>query len=139
MPTDTLSIMLVPPNHVVVLAGLEPVVALGLRRALLNAGVDSTIESGGPSEVAALAGRLQPHAVVLGLESRSSIALRSRIRRAAPDAKVLLLSREEDIVEVLDAGAERPRWISDAVAERLAGELRHPPTSPTRSPACPTT
>jgi DNA-binding NarL/FixJ family response regulator len=130
--------MLAPTSHVV-LASMEPVVALGLRRTLLNAGVDATIESGGPSEVAALAGRLQPHAVVLGLESRSSIALRSRIRRAAPDAKVLLLSREEDVVEILDAGTDEPRWISEAVAERLAGELRHPHNSPSRSSACPTT
>jgi DNA-binding NarL/FixJ family response regulator len=123
----------------VVLASLEPIVALGLQRSLLSCGIEAIIEWGRPSQVAALAGRLQPYAVVLGLEPETSRSLQYRIRRAAPDAKVVLLARDEDAAEVLDPGAEHSRRISEAVADRLASELRHPSTAPTRSSSCPTT
>lgn len=131
--------MLTQPFQPVVLGSLEPMVALGLERTLRSFGVEAIIEWGRPSQIAALAGRLQPYAVVLGLEPETSLALRSRIRRAAPDAKVVLLARDEDAAEVLDPGAERSRRISGAVADRLASELRHPSPAPTRSSSCPTT
>ena len=121
------------------IAGLEPVVALGLRRALLETGIDARIEWGSPSEVAAVAGRLQPFAVVLGLEPQSARPLRMQIRHAAPDAKVLLLARDEDDLEILDPGAEEPRRIREAISHRLASELRHPSIAPLRSSACPIT
>lgn len=126
-------------SHLVLIAGLEPVVALGLHRALLESGVDARIERGSPSEVAAVAGRLQPFAVVLGLEPQGARPLRTRIRREAPDAKVVLLARDEDDLEILDPGAVEPRRIREAVFHRLASELRHPSIPPLRSSACPIT
>jgi hypothetical protein len=128
--------VLTAPSHPVVLGSLEPVVALGLQRSLLSGGVEAIIEWGSASRVAALAGRLQPYAVVVGLESAGARRLSARIRRAAPGAKVVLLARDEDAVEVLDPGASEARRINEAVVDRLASELRHPSL---RSSACPRT
>ena len=128
-----------PASHPVLLGSLEPVVALGLHRSLTVSGVEVVIEPGSPSEVAALASRMKPYAVVLGLESPSSTGLLAWIRRAAPATKVLLLARDEDTLEVLDPGMEQPRRFCGAVADRLAGELRPPSVHPIRSSTCRTT
>jgi DNA-binding NarL/FixJ family response regulator len=125
--------------HHVLLGSLEPVVALGLRRALLRNGVPAVIAPDSPAELAALTRRLQPYAVVLRLEAGASDPREACVRRSAPNAKVVRLARDEDALEVLDPGANEPRRIDEAVVRRLVSEVRHPSIAPPRSPACPTT
>ena len=131
--------MLHATAHHVLLGSLEPVVALGLRRALVRIGVPAVIAPDSPAELAALTCCLQPYAVVLRLEAGAPDVREAFVRLCAPNAKVVRLARDEDALEVLDPGAHEPRCIHDAVVRRLVSEVRHPSIAPCRSPACPTT
>ena len=106
----------------VLLGNLEPMALIGMSRLLADDGID-VVEQPGPAIVAS-AERLAPDAVVLGLDHEASHELGSRVRVAAPDAKVILWSRDESEMEVYDPGSSAPRRIPTAAPDALLSELK---------------
>jgi DNA-binding NarL/FixJ family response regulator len=104
----------------VLLGNLEPMVRLGMLDVLAEVGI-AVIE--GEESLVLMAGRLRPDAVVLDLLEDSSRELGERVRAASPRTKVILWSRDEDVMEVLDPGAGTPRRFYAAVPDELLGEL----------------
>ena len=104
----------------VLLGNLEPMVRLGMLNVLAEDGIDVIEEE---ESVVLMAGRLRPDAVVLDLLQDSSRELGELVRAASPRTKVILWSRDEDAMEVLDPGAGTPRRFYAAVPEELLSEL----------------
>lgn len=107
----------------VLLGNLEPMVRLGMIDVLQEEGIEVIGEEERPQALVLMAGRLQPDAVVLDLLDRSSRELGERVRTASPETKVVLWSRDEDVMEVLDPGSTTPRRYFAAVPEELRIEL----------------
>jgi DNA-binding NarL/FixJ family response regulator len=107
----------------VLLGNLEPMVRLGMIDVLQEEGIEVIGEEERPQALVLMAGRLQPDAVVLDLLDRSSRELGERVRTASPETKVVLWSRDEDVMEVLDPGSTTPRRYFAAVPEELRSEL----------------
>lgn len=107
----------------VLLGNLEPMVRLGMIDVLQEAGIEVIGEEERPQALVLMAGRLQPDAVVLDLLDRSSRELGERVRTASPETKVVLWSRDEDVMEVFDPGSTTPRRYFAAVPEELRSEL----------------
>ena len=115
----------------VLLGNLEPVVLLGMDRVLTREGMDVVVGSD-PDDLVDQVIRVEPDAVVLGLDELSSRELGERVQSASPGTKVILWARDEDVMEVLDTenGLSRPRRVPLPAAspEELCSELRdhHP-------------
>ena len=107
----------------VLLGNLEPMVRLGMVDVLAEEGVEVIGEEERPQALVLMAGRLRPDAVVLDLLEGSSRELGARVQTASPDTKVILWTRDEDAMEVLDPGATTPRRFFTAVPEELRSEL----------------
>jgi DNA-binding NarL/FixJ family response regulator len=107
----------------VLLGNLEPMVRLGMIDVLQEEGIEVIGEEERAQALILMAGRLQPDAVVLDLLDRSSRELGERVRTASPETKVVLWSRDEDVMEVLDPGSTTPRRYFAAVPEELRREL----------------
>jgi DNA-binding NarL/FixJ family response regulator len=65
-----------------------------------------------------------PDVIVIDGDSHGAPELRERLRRAAPDAKLILLPRDEAWPTILDPPTGRPRLIPPPVLEALRNELR---------------
>ena len=109
----------------VLLGNLEPMVRLGMIDVLAEDGVEVIGEEERPQALVLMAGRLRPDVVVLDLQQGSSRELGDRVRTASPETKVILWTRDEDAMEVLDPGATTPRRFFTAVPEELRSELSH--------------
>jgi len=107
----------------VLLGNLEPMVRLGMIDVLAEHGIEVIGDEERPEAIVLMAGRLRPDAVVLDLLQVSARELAERVRTASPDSKVILWSRDEDVMEVLDPGAARPRRFFSAIPEQLRREL----------------
>jgi DNA-binding NarL/FixJ family response regulator len=108
----------------VLLGPLEPLVRLGLIDVLREDGIEVVGEEERPQPLLLMAERLRPDAVVLDLRRAGARGLAERVRAASPDSKVILWARDEDALEVLDAGAVVPRRIFDGVPEAFRSEVR---------------
>ena len=107
----------------VLLGNLEPMIRLGMIDVLSEDGVEVIGEEERPQALVLMAGRLRPDAVVLDLLEGSSRELGARVQTASPDTKVILWTRDEDAMEVLDPGSTTPRRYFAAVPEELRSEL----------------
>jgi DNA-binding NarL/FixJ family response regulator len=107
----------------VLLGKLEPIVHLGMVDVLEAEGIEVIGTEERPEALVLMAGRLRPDAVVLDLLDRSARDLADRVRAAAPETKVILWTRDEDELDVLDPGATTPRRYFTAVPEELVNEL----------------
>jgi DNA-binding NarL/FixJ family response regulator len=107
----------------VLLGNLEPLVQLGMSRALEDEGVEVVAEEGPPPDVVAHVRRLHPDTVVLGMDGRTSRELGEQVRAAAPDTKVILWARDETEMEVFDPGSTAPRRIRTSVSGALRSEV----------------
>jgi hypothetical protein len=67
--------------------------------------------------------RLQPDAIVLGIDGDSSSDLRDLVRIAAPGAKLILWPRDEVEMQVFDPGSSAPRRIPASASDDLLREL----------------
>ena len=134
-----MSVLATPHRPIVLLGSFEPVVALGLHRALARCGLSAIIGPERAEELAEIAERLQPDAVILGLEGPASRQLGQRIRLAASRARVVLLARDEETVEMLSPGRPRPLRFFRGVDELLASELSRQSPTRARSASCPIT
>jgi DNA-binding NarL/FixJ family response regulator len=107
----------------VLLGDLEPITRLGMSRLLVEAGVEVLPVEDGAAAIVAQAGRLAPDAVVLALEGEGADELGRRVRAVAPEAKVILWSRDETRMHVLDPAGSPPQRVLDAVPDVLIHEL----------------
>jgi DNA-binding NarL/FixJ family response regulator len=104
----------------VLLGDLEPIARVGMGRLLAEAGAE-VLADGEPGAIVAQAERLTPDVVVLTLEPAGELG--RRVRAAAPGAKVILWSRDETEMQVLDPGSAAPQRVLRAAPEALLGEL----------------
>jgi hypothetical protein len=104
-----------PPR--VLLGALDPILRVGIARALMEGGaaVDHATEA---DALVARAAECRPDAVVVG----PAPGLSARLRVAAPSATVVIWRGDEEIIEVLAPGTAT-RVVPAPPAERLHGEL----------------
>jgi DNA-binding NarL/FixJ family response regulator len=105
----------------VLLGDLDPIARLGMSRLLVEAGVEVLADDREPAGIVDQAERLTPDVVVLMLEPAGELG--RRVRAAAPAAKVILWSRDETEMQVLDPGSATPQRILRAAPDALLGEL----------------
>src|SRR5579871_6973924 len=87
------------------IGNLEPVARLGMTRVLEDGGLEVVGNDDVPDALVEQARILQPDAIVLGLEAGGSSDLGSRVRNAAPRAKLILWPRDEAEMHVFDQAA----------------------------------
>jgi DNA-binding NarL/FixJ family response regulator len=107
----------------VLLGNLEPVVRMGMTRALEDYGCELVGDPDGFADIVGQAQHLRPDAVVLDLDHGSTQELVLLVQSASPSSKLILWARDEDVMEVVDPGATSPRLIVDAVSDELHREL----------------
>jgi DNA-binding NarL/FixJ family response regulator len=113
----------VPRRPRVMLGDLGAMERLGMRRLLDEDGIEIVGDPLTSASVAPEVQRLRPDVVVLDLDSSDSQHLCELVRLNCPQAKVVLWARTEDVLEVIDPGATRPRWVVAGVPEDLLAEL----------------
>lgn len=105
------------------LGNLGPMALVGMRRLLSEDGIDVISEGLAPGAMAPEVERLQPDVVVLDLDQTDSQQLSQLVRLACPRAKVVLWAPAEDVMEVIDPGANGPRWVLSGVPADLLAEM----------------
>jgi len=110
-----------PPR--VLLANLGPMVRVGMLRLLREGGIEVVGEQPPSTSIAAEVELLQPDIVVFDLDQTDSQQLGELVRLACPHAKVVLWAPTEDVMEVIDPGATRPRWVLSGVPDDLLAEM----------------
>jgi hypothetical protein len=118
----------------VLLGPLEPMVRVGIERALTDRGVAVLPAAAGAEALVAEAAANAPNAIVVG---NQLAGLSGRLRRAAPGATVVVWRGHVEIIEVHEPGHDRPRIVPAPAAEGLCGELFGP--RPSEGEACPIT
>jgi len=106
----------------VLLGNLEPIMVVGLRRVLEEDGVVVIGPQREPEQIVRAAKRQEPDVVVLDL-NEGARALGEQVRRAAPQAKVILWARDETVMEVLEAVSCAPRLVALTATDGLRSEL----------------
>jgi AmiR/NasT family two-component response regulator len=113
----------------VLLGDLAPIMAIGLRTVLEEDGIEVIGQETERSRIVRRAERLQPDVVVLDFDHEGASALASEIQRVAPRAKVILWTRDETVMGVLESVSDTPRLVDITAHEGLRSELstaRHP-------------
>jgi AmiR/NasT family two-component response regulator len=105
------------------LGNLGPMAQMGMRRLLSEDGIEVVGEQPASTSITPEVERLQPDIVVLDLDQTDSQLLSELVRLACPHTKVVLWARTEDVMEIIDPGATRPRWVLSRVPEDLLAEL----------------
>jgi DNA-binding NarL/FixJ family response regulator len=106
----------------VLLGNLEPISRLGMLETLASGGLEVVDQEGDNALVAQVA-RVIPDVVILGLDEGSGRELGEQVRAAAPNAKVILWTRDETAMEVFEPGSEVPRRVASGVRDALLNEL----------------
>ena len=109
-----------PPR--VMLANLGPMARVGMVRLLRERGIEVVGESAAATGITPAAERLQPDVVVLDLD-QTDAELTELVRRACPRSKIVLWAATEDVMEVIDPGAARRRWVVSGVPDGLLAEM----------------
>ena len=112
-----------PPRPRVLLGNLEPLVRIGMARALHDYGCELVGDPNGSADIVGQAEHLRPDAVVLDLDHAQSQQLVRLVQSASPSTKLILWARDEDVMEVVDPGAKVSRLIVDSVSDELHREL----------------
>jgi AmiR/NasT family two-component response regulator len=113
----------------VLLGDLAPIMAIGLRSVLEEGGIDVIGQETERSRIVPRAQRLQPDVVVLDFDHDGAEALASEIRQVAPRSKVILWTRDETVMGVLESVSDTPRLVDITTHVGLRSELssgRHP-------------
>ena len=113
----------------VLLGDLAPIMAIGLRSVLEEDGIEVIGQETDRSRIVRRAERLQPDVVVLDFDHEGASALASEIQRVAPRTKVILWTRDETVMGVLESVSDTPRLVDITAHEGLRSELstaRHP-------------
>ena len=110
-----------PPR--VLLGNVDPILRLGLVAVLTEAGMDVVATEQHAQRIVSEAARLQPDAVVLDRDDGSSRTLCERVRAASPGTTLILWTRDETLMEVLDPGPAQSRRVVPSGLEDLRNEL----------------
>ena len=113
----------------VLLGDLAPIMAIGLRTVLEEDGIEVIGQETERNRIVRRAERLQPDVVVLDFDHEGASALASEIQRVATRAKVILWTRDETVMGVLESVSDTPRLVDITAHEGLRSELstaRHP-------------
>jgi DNA-binding NarL/FixJ family response regulator len=105
------------------LGDLAPIMAVGLRAVLEDNGVRVIAHEDDRTRIVEQAARLRPDAVVLDLDKDGATALAERVQAAASHVKVILWSRDETVMEVLESVSRTPRLVAVTAPEALWNEL----------------
>ncbi|MDX6681059.1 MAG: hypothetical protein QOG94_1098 [Solirubrobacteraceae bacterium] len=105
------------------LANLRPMARVGMVCLLSEDGIEVIGERLVPSSSTPEIERLRPDVVVVDLDQTESPHLCELVRSACPHTKVVLWASTEDVMEVIDPGATRRRWVLSGVPEDLLAEL----------------
>jgi DNA-binding NarL/FixJ family response regulator len=105
------------------LGNLGPIPSMGMRRLLSEDGIEVVGDELTARSITPAVERLQPDIVVLDLDQTNSQQLSELVRLACPRAKVVLWAPTEDVMEVIDPGATRPRWVLSGVPADLLAEM----------------
>ena len=105
------------------LGDLAPIMAVGLRAVLEENGVRVIAHEDDRDRIVEQAARLQPDAVVLDLDKDGATAVAEQVQRAASHVKVILWSRDETVMEVLESVSRAPRLVAVTAPEALWNEL----------------
>ena len=90
------------------LGDLAPIMAVGLRAVLEDNGVRVIAHEDDRVRIVEQAARLRPDAVVLDLDKDGATALAEQVQAAASHVKVILWSRDETVMEVLESVSPHP-------------------------------
>jgi AmiR/NasT family two-component response regulator len=107
----------------VLLGDLAPIMAIGLRTVLEEEGIDVIGQESERTRIVRRAQRLQPDVVVLDFDHDGASTLASEVRQVAPRTKVILWTRDETVMGVLESVSDIPRLVDISVHEGLRGEL----------------
>ncbi len=119
-----------PSRPRVLLGNLEPLVRMKMTRALQDYGCELVGDPDGSADIVGQAEHLRPDAVVLDLDHGSTQELVLLVRTASPMSKVILWTRDEDVMEVVDPGASAPRYFVDPISDELHRELSSSTATP---------
>jgi DNA-binding NarL/FixJ family response regulator len=95
-----------------------------MTRLLEDDGLEVVGDADIPDTLVEEARRLQPDAIVIGLDRGRSSELTERVRIAAPGAKVILWARDETEMRVFDPGSSAPRRVDTSASAALLRELK---------------
>lgn len=107
----------------VMLGDLGPMTRVGMGRLLGDDGIEIVGDPLTAASATPEVQRLRPDVVVLDLDRTDSLQLCELVRINCPQTKVVLWARTEDVMEVIDPGATRPRLVVSGVPEDLLAEL----------------
>lgn len=107
----------------VLLANLDTVMRSGIVQEFANDGIEVIGQEQSDEGIVFTASIATPDVIVIDGDSRGAPELRERLRRAAPDAKLILLPRDEVWPTIIEPTG-RPRLIPPPVLEALRSELR---------------
>jgi hypothetical protein len=115
------------PRRRVLLIGLDPMVQVGMARALVEGGAE-LLDEPHPNPDALVRGVAEsgPDAIVLGGGLSGVPDLSARLRAAAPGATLMLWRTDARVVAVLAPGADSPRVIPAPTEAELQSELFGP-------------
>ena len=108
----------------VLLAKLDTVMRSGLVQEFADDGIEVIGQEESEEGIVFTASIATPDVIVIDSDSRGAPELRDRLRRVAPEAKLILLPRDEVWPTILDPPAGRPRLIPLPVLEALRSELK---------------
>jgi AmiR/NasT family two-component response regulator len=107
----------------VLLGDLAPIMAIGLRTVLEEDGIEVIGQETERSRIVRRAERLQPDVVVLDFDHEGASSLASQIQRVASRTKVILWTRDETVMGVLESVSDTPRLVEITAHEGLRSEL----------------
>jgi CheY-like chemotaxis protein len=108
----------------VLVAGLDPIVQVGIVRVLADGGAEVFEETHpNPDALVRWTAEHGPDAIVLGDGLGGAPGLCTRLRAAAPRATLMLWRADARMVEVLAPGVAAPRAIPEPTASELSDEL----------------
>jgi DNA-binding NarL/FixJ family response regulator len=113
----------------VLLGDLAPIMAIGLRTVLEEDGIEVIGQETARSRIVHRAQRLRPDVVVLDFDHDGAQALAAEIQQVAPQTKVILWTRDETVMGVLESVSDTPRLVDITSHVGLRSELnsrRHP-------------
>jgi hypothetical protein len=112
------------PRRRVLLIGLDPMVRVGMARALAQGGAELLDETHpNPDALVRRVAESGPDAIVLGGGLSGVPALSARLRAVAPGATFMLWRTDSRMVAVLAPGAGSPRVIPAPTEAELSNEL----------------
>jgi len=107
----------------VLLGDLAPIMALGLRAVLEEDGIEVIAQESKRDRIVSRAERLRPDVVVLDFDHEGAQALAAEIRQVMPHTKVILWTRDETVMGVVESVSDTPRIVDLPSHVGLRSEL----------------